>query len=525
MDQDHLDENDLHREGKLPHDPFDGTEPAEGGGTGGEQGPPQETVPAEPKVTEDLPVIRFKPFPVRALPKKIRDFVLAGAKSKCVDPCFYAVPSLSVLTAAVGMRRRLRVKDSWIIAPIAWTCLIAESGSIKTEPFNQAVRPLRQQDVENSRQYQAEMAEHLDKLDDYDKELRKWKADKKGEVERVERPTTPIEKVMTIEDITREEVARKLAENPGGLLLTMDEMQGWIDSWGAYKQGRGGDGAFWRKCFDGGLGAVDRVKDRKKGRILVPHMAVSIAGTIQPGALQRRLIPELFEDGTVARVLFANPPELEYEWTDEDIPDSVTKALADLYQDLMALSFDDDTPVDIPLTKAAKDLFVEFVEDNVKRGKEEGGNIRAALAKLRGYAGVFALAIQCCYDIDRGPEGPEAVDAPALLKAIEIVDFFENEMRRVYSMIAEDPLEREDRKVMEVIERLQAKGPVYPSDIARHYRPIKGEGGAEKAKEICDRLVGRGKAKWGPSQRKGRYSRPILLLPEAGPSGDGRAVG
>src|SRR5206468_1703264 len=70
---------------------------------------------------------RFEPFPVDALPEPVRSFVAAGAKAIGCDPCYVALPLLTVLAAAIGNTRRLLLKLGWTVPAILWTAIVGES--------------------------------------------------------------------------------------------------------------------------------------------------------------------------------------------------------------------------------------------------------------------------------------------------------------------------------------------------------------------------------------------------------------
>ena len=56
----------------------------------------------------------MEPFPVEALPKKLQRFVTSVAKALPCPPDFPGVMMLPVLGAAVGLKRRVQVKERWL---------------------------------------------------------------------------------------------------------------------------------------------------------------------------------------------------------------------------------------------------------------------------------------------------------------------------------------------------------------------------------------------------------------------------
>jgi len=122
------------------------------------------------------------------------------------------------------------------------------------------------------------------------------------------------------------------------------------------------------------------------------------------------------------------------------------KGWADLLDELLALRPNDDgTPVDLPMTAAAKAIYVEYVNQNGKRRhQEENELMRAAMSKLEGATARFALMIQLASDPQSVEVGEEAMQAGVTISA-----WFESQARRVYH--GETAQERDRREVCEWI--------------------------------------------------------------------------
>ena len=86
------------------------------------------------------------------------------------------------------------------------------------------------------------------------------------------------------DDTTVERLADILNENRRGLLITKDELSGWLGSMNAYKQGgKGADRQFWLSAHTNQPIAVDRKSLEEP--VIVAHPFVSIIGGIQPELL------------------------------------------------------------------------------------------------------------------------------------------------------------------------------------------------------------------------------------------------
>jgi hypothetical protein len=115
--------------------------------------PPETDTAAESVDTEEPggePELQYEPFPMDALPGPVRAYVRASTRAlgEEVPPAMVAVPTLSVLSGAIGDAVRLELKRSWTEPATLWTVLVAPSGSTKSPAFSHAVRPVLRRESE-----------------------------------------------------------------------------------------------------------------------------------------------------------------------------------------------------------------------------------------------------------------------------------------------------------------------------------------------------------------------------------------
>lgn len=83
-------------------------------------------------------------------------------------------------------------------------------------------------------------------------------------------------------DATTEKLAELCQANPYGLMLSRDELSGWFEM--LTKAGREGDRQFFLEAWTGASGhSYDRIG---RGSPYIPHICLSLFGTIQPGKLK-----------------------------------------------------------------------------------------------------------------------------------------------------------------------------------------------------------------------------------------------
>lgn len=249
-----------------------------------------------PPVVSQEPHPAYQPFPVDVLPGPLKEFTTMGAASMACDPAYLALPLLSALGASIGNSRRLRIKRGWDVPPIIWSVLIGESGTTKTPAFKLVMRCFYARQGEHLKQFTEDTKQHQIDLSKWEKEMAAWKRDKSLDSEPPEKPIAPQAQRFLVSDTTVEALAPMFLQNPRGLMLSRDELSGWLGSFDRYSAGAGGDAAHWLSMFN----AEPLIVDRKTGiprTIFVPRASICISGGIQPGPFNRALGVEHRESG------------------------------------------------------------------------------------------------------------------------------------------------------------------------------------------------------------------------------------
>ncbi len=349
----------------------------------------------------------------------------------------------------------------------------------------------------------------------YEKELATWKHDKKTTDDPPEPPDAPLAERYIISDTTVEALAPLLKENPRGLLLYRDELAGWFGSFDQYKSGKAGaDAAHWLSMFNGESIIVDRKTGLKT--TFVPEAAVWVTGGIQPGVLHRALGQEHRESGLAARMLLCCPPRKPKRWTEADISQSTEAAielLLDRLYDLKTTVGPDGNhqAVILKLTRDAKFRFKQFVNSHGKEQVELSGDLSAAWSKLEEYAARLALVIHLCRWAAGDPhlQDAEMVDGESMKAGIAMVDWFKHETRRVYAMLSESDDDREERRLIEWIER--KRGSVTAREVQQGHRQYRT---AQDAEAALNELVKVGCGHWesSPHGQRGQPTRRFVLI-------------
>ncbi len=448
---------------------------------------------------------QYKPFPIHTLPKPVAKYVNAAAKSIGCDSSFIALPVLASLARAIGNRRVIRLKRTWTEPAIIWGAMIGKSGTHKTPAMQAAMMFLDRRQSES-------VAEHERAIETYDQDhaqyamdFRAWQKSGKDKGLPPVEPALPTCLRYVTSDCTIEALAALLHDQFDGLLVSRDELAGWLNGIAEYKGGQGSDLGHWLAMWS----AAPLTVDRKTGAIKmihIPRASVSLVGGIQPGTLQKAIGREHMQDGLCARLLFAMPPAKPVVWTEAVVDEKTEQAMGGLIDRLLELEpltteGGDPEPVPLDLTCRAKKVWVEFFNRHRAELADLDDDLAACWSKLEAYAARFALIFQLC-DCPHD----HSIDETAMKSAIGLADWFGHEAKRVYGMFVEDDKGQEQRELTDWIER--RGGRTTARDLQSSMRTYRQAGKAEAA--LC-RLASEHLGGWSVVKTSGRPRREFVL--------------
>ncbi len=454
----------------------------------------------------------YTPFSVETLPDPLRGFVAEASKAIGCDPAYVALPLLTMLAAAIGNTRRLRLKQSWLVPPILWTAIVGESGTLKSPARRLALKAMSERQLRLLKRDQEALREYETAHARWAQQAADWKRSKQREGDPPAEPEAPVCERCLVSDTTVEALAPILLANPRGLLLERDELAGWIGSFDRYagKSKAGGDSAHWLSMYY----AESQIVDRRTGHprtLFVPHAAVCVTGGIQPETLRRALGREHFETGLAARLLLACPPHQQKRWTEADIDPDSENEIATLVEALYALrpatdEQGDPLPQLVHLSPEAKQVWVAHYNAHNQEQVELTGDLAAAWSKLEETPARLALVLHCSQLVNGGPD---KVSAETMQAGIDLATWFKRETRRVYAMLSETEDQRESRRLVEWLQ--QHGGSATARQVQQGCHWLKGSGLADEALEdLASRQYGR----WefpSTTNKGGRPTRMFVL--------------
>jgi hypothetical protein len=471
----------------------------------------------------------YRPFPADALPEPLASFVTEAEEAIGCDASYVALPLLACVAAAIGTTRRLELKPGFSVPAILWTVIVGESGTSKTPALKAVLEHVRERQSRLFEAHRATEQEYEVQVLEHEKAIALWRRAADSGPAPVP-PALPAAERAYVSDTTVEALAVILADNQRGILVSRDELAGWLGSLDRYAQGKGADEAFWLSSFNAEPVTVDRRTGTRKS-IHVPTAAVCVTGGIQPGVLQRALGQERRESGLLARLLLTAPPPRPKQWRETSISPLTRDQLHRVLDRLYDLQSDaDDTGAQRPallcLDREAKRLWIEFYDAHNAETAEHVGDLAAAWSKLEEITARLALLIhevRIAANVSDVPD-PDRIDADTMAAAIRLIDWFKHETKRVYAILAESDadraLRRDRDRLVRWIERYG--GETTARDAQTNCRWLKRPGAAEAA---LDELVKAGAGIWIPTPpgTPGKPTRRFLLTgatadtnPEAG---------
>jgi hypothetical protein len=342
------------------------------------------------------------------------------AAQSAVAPVDYVVaPLLAAGSALIGHARWAQAWQGWREPPHLWCGAIGDSGDGKSPGADtitlyvlpEIERRMAAEFPDQLRETQAEIEAAKVRLESWKEELRKavngggTLPEQPGPI-----PHEPMAPRLVLSDATIERVASMLAAAaPKGVLMTRDELAGWLLGMNTYNEGAR---AFWLESYGGRRFTVDRQKASEP--IIIPRLAVSWYGGIQPSLVAQ--VMQGADDGLLARFMWFWPDPFEFEKPDRPpATDWAIMALDRLRVLDLATSEDAPRPLVVPLDDAAVKQLVRFAKLMQKRKETTTGLMRSAIGKARGLVLRLSLVLEylrwCAKDGWEEPPGTITEDA------------------------------------------------------------------------------------------------------------------
>lgn len=311
------------------------------------------------------------------------------------DPIVPLFAGLAAVSAVIDARSRLVMADGWKVPPVLWLMTIGEPADKKTPGSKPMLTLLEELQRENIPEYQKALL-------GWEGHEAAYAASKKAFLDFCASPEAllghdnapkvaenvprPVPLRLMISDITSQDLIRKAAERPAGLLCYLDEMNSWINKVNDKRSGE--NRSSWVQAYEASSYYMDRVGS---GCTHAENLAISIYGNVQPQVF-RENVNALSSDGLLQRFVLGVIPARKWR-RGNPLPDylSTRHHWENALRTVHALP-----AMEYSLSQEAKNLFHQFQtwygqRLNDERFLQASPIYMTALGKLEGTLGRLAL--------------------------------------------------------------------------------------------------------------------------------------
>jgi hypothetical protein len=281
-------------------------------------------------------------FSLKLIPIPLRGWINEVSELMNVRPEIVTIPMIIALSSLIGRQVAIRPKKhdfTFEVIPNLWGAVVADPGSKKSPAVNMALAPINELVKGEKEKFKDALKEFEPieqrinlEIDSLNKRYNSKGSNKITAQELVEETQKfkdeleeqrPVEKRYITNDSTIEKLVEILRDNPNGLMISKDELVGWLKSFD--KKGREEDRPFFLSSWAGNqVNEVDRIG---RGNIYVPSLCISIFGSIVPSVLNKYLNEKMNnmggDDGLMDRIqLLIHPESLPFKEDVDRIPDT-----------------------------------------------------------------------------------------------------------------------------------------------------------------------------------------------------------
>lgn len=356
-------------------------------------------------------------FPIDVFPQDIQSYIIQNQKTLNHSIDYMGASLLWLISLCIGNSCKIEVKTGWRESVNIWIGLIGKAGLGKTPSINAIIFPIEKRNAFEIKYYQNQYK----KWKEYEKLKDKEKKDHEEVLE-------PIRKQFIVNDVTIEALADLHEDNPNGVAVFKDELNGWIKDMNKYKPGS--DLEFWLSCWSGKPATLTR-KTAKSSFIEMPLMPV--LGGIQPGIFSQIATSENKDNGFMDRLLLCYPEkEIEYfnkNSISQEVLDWYEGYICNFYDQMKAnvLTFKYDS-IDSKIVRFNQEAENEWIRihdmiSDMQNSDKENEYVKSMLSKQKSYGPRLALILNCLWSYDQGIDF-DWIGKDIVLKTEKLINYF-----------------------------------------------------------------------------------------------------
>ncbi|WP_432020970.1 DUF3987 domain-containing protein [Streptomyces sp. 1222.5] len=393
-----------------------------------------------------VPKTTLPPFPTGLLGSSLARWVRAQGASLNVSDDLLGLSALGTISAALGGRVQVKVKDGWDDENVCLYCLgLADSSARKTPALDAASAPMRGRIGQLREELRADVEQAEQEIRITEKELAAVENDvSRGKASKEDaravldtlldlkgRPGLP---KAFVGDVTLEALGKVMGENGGRMALHESEAGFFKACAGLYGNGRA-DITLVLKAYSGTGHEIDRVG---RGHSWMPRTALTLTLIIQPGVVEymEKDNPEFKSSGFLNRFLYALPaPMPPGSFNTPDVPLDVAldycRRIVRLVDDIWTC----ENVRRLTLTTQARKVFAEFY-NQTERDKVDGG----ALHDIAEWAGKLCgqiIRLAACLTLYDNSAASE-IDEDAMTRSVGLAPYLVAHARAAFALMSRD---------------------------------------------------------------------------------------
>lgn len=389
------------------------------------------------------------PVPFDVLPKKMQFVIDEWTMAFPLPSEYYFGGVLAAFSAFVGNSIKIDFKASdWKEPASLYMALVGPPSIGKTPALKKVLTPVIRRETLLHDKYKEDWRTYS--------ELKQ-----QAKQEKEEEPPEPLQRQLILDDFTTEVVGPMLVANPNGLILTADELMGFMGNMDRYSNSSSKE--FWLKVWSNETAKVNRIT---RGTLFVKQAFVTIIGGIQNGIVKHLADGANVENGFVARILFVLPEVFKTpELTDYKLNHDVIRQYYDAANfviDQVEKNFLDQVrhqdyiydlrllPGKMEMTPEAEKRYLDYFNE-VSREMDQVSTAweKSALGKLRSYCLRFALILRvmdAAFDREEIRKTGDVTefdlpainltaDLPTIERAIKVCNYFQGTMTAIVERV------------------------------------------------------------------------------------------
>ena len=481
---------------------------------------PQEMVWEPPIPFEE---VALPPFPVSALPSRVRPYVEAVAETTQTPVDMAGTASLAVMASCIQGKYLVYAKADWTEPTNLYALIIAEPSERKSAVASLMVKPVSLFEMEYNKQHAACLERNRMEKRILEKRQRaiedkvaKGKAEE-GELDKIVDEISKFEELapmqLYVDDVTPEKLISILADHDG-IASVISAEGGIFDQLAGGMYSKAVNIDVFLKGHAGDTIRIDRIGRNSES---VESPALTLLFAVQPNVLSGMMQNNTFRGrGLTARFLYTMPATHvgSRRYRTDPIPKEAEQQYYALINNLLDEDFNPSAknPEIITLTDEADRMLESFANGLEPKLRTDyldfsdwAGKLCGAIVRI---SGILCRAEKngCCEFLQE--TSPLVVDGATMQRAIALGEYYTKHARAAYLLMGADPVVKQCKYVLKAI---QSTGLVELSkrDIMRLCRSFKK---AEELQPVLERLCEYGYLAPKQAETKNNVGRPASQM-------------